>query len=431
MVEHTFDVVIVGGGPAGMAAAVCAAESNRRVALVDDNPAAGGQIWRRQQQNPGNGSAGEWFNRFKKAQVELFFGAQVVGHPNGGVLVAESFSDTHVIRYDKLVLAPGARERFLPFPGWTLPNVMGAGGLQALVKSGLPIRGKRVVVAGSGPLLLAVAAYLKKQGADVRLIAEQTPWLRLARFALSLWKHPAKLTQSLQLARELFGVRFVASCWPLSAQGNERLSGVALQTPSRRWTEPCDYLACGFDLVPNLELAILLGCKVEKRAVVVNQWQESSVRDVFCAGEVTGIGGVELALVEGQIAGFAAARRPEAAQQHFRRRQKLQRFARALQETFTLRTELKSLPSSDTIVCRCEDVALSSLERYRCWRQAKLQTRCGMGPCQGRICGPAAEFLWGWTVESVRPPLFPARFDSLSAGAAPVERRSEKSSSVQ
>jgi hypothetical protein len=238
MVEHTFDVVIVGGGPAGMAAAVCAAESNRRVALVDDNPAAGGQIWRRQQQNPGNGSAGEWFNRFKKAQVELFFGAQVVGHPNGGVLVAESFSDTHVIRYDKLVLAPGARERFLPFPGWTLPNVMGAGGLQALVKSGLPIRGKRVVVAGSGPLLLAVAAYLKKQGADVRLIAEQTPWLRLARFALSLWKHPAKLTQSLQLARELFGVRFVASCWPLSAQGNERLSGVALQTPSRRWTEP-------------------------------------------------------------------------------------------------------------------------------------------------------------------------------------------------
>src|SRR5205085_4692148 len=107
-------------------------------------------------------------------------------HPDAGILLAEGPDDTLELRYRKLVLATGARERFLPFPGWTLPNVMGAGGLQAMVKCGLPIRGKRVVVAGTGPLLIAVAAYLHEHGAEIPMICEQACWSRLARFALIL-----------------------------------------------------------------------------------------------------------------------------------------------------------------------------------------------------------------------------------------------------
>src|SRR5262249_10293659 len=161
-----------------------------------------------------------------------------------------------------LVLATGARERFLPFPGWTLPNVMGAGGLQALVKSGLPIAGKRVAVAGSGPLLLAVAKYLREHGAQVPLVAEQAAGASGDRFGLGLIRHPSKWAQAVAIRAGLMGTRYLTSCWPVSAKGSERLESVEFQRAGKTWTEACDYLACGFGLIPNLELPMLLGCKI-------------------------------------------------------------------------------------------------------------------------------------------------------------------------
>ncbi len=109
---------------------------------------------------------------------------RVFHQPEAGVLLAEGIDDIHELHYDKLIVATGARERFLPFPGWTLPNVMGAGGLQAMVKCGLPIHGKRVIVAGTGPLLLAVAAYLRKHGAQILMICEQASVTALGSFRL-------------------------------------------------------------------------------------------------------------------------------------------------------------------------------------------------------------------------------------------------------
>ncbi len=111
------------------------------------------------------------------------------------------------LSYEKLILATGARERFLPFPGWTLPNVMGAGGLQALAKSGLPVAGKRVVIAGSGPLLLAVAKYMRDHGADVRLIAEQAEQAALLRFGVGLVAHPASWCRRCDCARVCWAFR--------------------------------------------------------------------------------------------------------------------------------------------------------------------------------------------------------------------------------
>ena len=136
---------------------------------------------------------------------------------------------------------------------------------------------------------------------------------------------------------------------------------------------------------------------------------------VYCAGESTGIGGLELSLVEGEIAGLVAAGKTEAARALFSRREKQRKFARLLNRTFALRDELKVLPTSETIVCRCEDVTFERLRQHSSWRAAKLQTRCGMGPCQGRVCGGAVEFLFGWRAESVRPPILPVRVESLSS----------------
>jgi hypothetical protein len=125
-----------------------------------------------------------------------------------------------------------------------------------------------------------------------------------------------------------------------------------------------------------------------------------------------------LALAEGQIAGLAAAGRPATARKLFAERRKAGRFARLLDRTFELRADLKGLPSAETIVCRCEDIPYSRLEGHGSWRAAKLQTRCGMGACQGRVCGPATQFLFQWTPDSVRPPVFPARVESMSGVAS-------------
>jgi D-hydroxyproline dehydrogenase subunit alpha len=289
--------------------------------------------------------------------------------------------------------------------------------LQAMVKSGLPIRGKRVVVAGTGPLLLAVAAYLREHSAEIPIICEQASWSSLARFGVALMSQPAKIGQGLILKKSIAGVPFVANCWPLAAHGRKTLESVTISRGGKRETIECDYLACGFHLVPNSELPPLLGCQIRNGYVQVDDFQQTTVEGIFCAGEPTSIGGVELSLVEGQIAGLAAAGNKAEARALFGKREKSRRFARVLGQTFCLRRELRSLPSPETMVCRCEDVPYSRLQEHTSWRAAKLHTRCGMGPCQGRVCGPATQFLFKWNPDSVRPPVFPVRVENLAAFA--------------
>jgi NADPH-dependent 2,4-dienoyl-CoA reductase/sulfur reductase-like enzyme len=426
MTEH-FDILIVGAGPAGIAAAVSAGTSGERVALVDDNPAPGGQIWR-------NGSVKDttahiWFAKLDTTSLTRLQGWQAFDCPEPGVLRAEFRSECRALRFDKLILATGARERFLPFPGWTLPNVMGVGGLDAMVRGGLPIAGKRVVIAGTGPLLLAVAAHLARRGAKIVALCEQAPLRRFAPFAAHLLSEPAKLLQGFTYVMAARGTRFYTGCWPVAAHGTEKLESVTLQQNERQWEERCDYLACGFHLLPNLELPALLGCHIEEGFVVTDRLQRTSVADVFCAGEPTGIGGVELALLEGQIAGWAAAGNIQKAARQARRRMRDLSFVRALKAATALNSQLKELASDLTLVCRCEDVSFGELCKHACWRDAKLHTRCGMGPCQGRICGTAAEFLFGWDSAAmrsgIRPPVFPALISSLGhSGVSELESES-------
>ena len=406
-----------------MAAAVCAAEHGAQVGLVDDNLALGGQIWR----GAGKDKAPQavaWEGRLVRAGVTLLPRTRVFHQPRAGALLAEQNGETVEVSYDKLILATGARERFLAFPRWTLPNVMGAGGLQAMVKSGLPIRGKRVIVAGTGPLLLAVATYLRKHGAEIPLVCEQASWSRLAAFVAGLVGSPGKIAEALQLKKDLRGIRIVWNSWVVAAHGSGKLESVTVSRRGTLETVACDYLACGFHLVPNTELAVLLGCEMRNGYVAVDEKQETTVAGVFCAGEPTGISGVEGALVEGQIAGLSAAGRVAETKQLAKERGKTQRFGERLERAFQLRLELKSLPDPETVICRCEDVGYSRLEKQGSWRAAKLHTRCGMGPCQGRVCGPATQFLFGWNPESVRPPIFPARVESLACATSSDRTRS-------
>jgi hypothetical protein len=223
------------------------------------------------------------------------------------------------------------------------------------------------------------------------------------------------------LKRNLAGVSIAANSWVLAAHGKDKVESVTVSRAGKVETIPCDYLACGFHLVGNLELPSLLGCAIRHGRVQVDELHKTTVPSVYCAGEPTGIGGIESALVEGQIAGLAAAGRATEAGAWFGKRDKARRFAQLLDRTYRLRPELRTLPLPETLVCRCEDVSYVRLQRHTSWRAAKLQTRCGMGPCQGRVCGPATHFLFKWDPDSVRPPAFPARVETLAQLTRPSD----------
>jgi NADPH-dependent 2,4-dienoyl-CoA reductase/sulfur reductase-like enzyme len=373
----------------------------------------GGQIWRSGIENP-HPEATDLVNRLKEHNGELLFGWRAVAAPSSGVLRLEQSGRFTDIAYGAIILATGARERFLPFPGWTLPGVYGAGGLQAFVKSGFDIRKKRIVVAGTGPLLPAVAAHLREAGAHVPCVVEQAPIAGLARFSLNLVRGQThKLIEAAGYAFKTVGIPYYTSSWVTSASGGDRLEKVTIHRGGRFLEVPCDMLAIGYHLAPNTELAQLLGCELHSGYAQVDILQRSSVEGVYCSGELTGIGGVEKAKVEGRIAGFAAARDFDRAKALFRQRDIHVKFAWDLDKAFALRDELRHLATSATVVCRCEDVTYEVLARCGSWREAKLHTRCGMGPCQGRICAPATKFLFGWSPPVPRPPIFPMEVDAL------------------
>jgi NADPH-dependent 2,4-dienoyl-CoA reductase/sulfur reductase-like enzyme len=411
-----FDVVVVGAGPAGLAAACEAAKGGARVAMLDDNPRAGGQVWRNGPAHPPSDELAALLHEIQtKGNVTLTSATRVIAPLDKGRLLVESAEPGGAcIGYDRLILATGARELLLPFDGWTLPGVTGAGGLQALIKGGVPVRGERIVIAGSGPLLLASLATARAAGARVVAVVEQASLASVARFGVSLAATPAKLAQAFQLTRGFAGLRYLTSSVVRAAQGSGRVERAIVERAGGR-RETIDY-----GLVPNTTLGRALGCATRADgAIAIDEAQRTSVANVFAAGECVGVGGMELARVEGRIAGLAAVgvEQGDSVVQLQRERARWQRFAARVESAFALRDHARQLPADDTLLCRCEDVSVGEVRAHASWRDAKLHTRCGMGACQGRICGGAVEALFGWDVTQIRPPVHPAQIATLMLAA--------------
>ena len=336
--------------------------------------------------------------------------------PSPSAVLAQTPGGPQLVRWKSLILATGARELFLPFPGWTLPGVFGAGGIQALVKQGMPVAGKRIIVAGTGPLLLAAADFLRSKGASVPLIIEQAPSARIRHFVASLARSPAKLVAGISLRAHLLGTRYSTDSYPLEVLRFEPGLRVTYRSGQRAESIECDYFACGFNLIPNVELPTLLGCDLTSDGFVcVDHHLRTTVKNIHAVGEVTGIGGVDKAIIQGRIAAHAAHGDNAAADRLAAEHEATLAFTRRLSEAFALRPELLQLARPSTILCRCEDVRLSCLEGSISGRDAKLQTRCGMGPCQGRVCGPILQRMLGSEAPQVRPPLFPTPVSTLAA----------------
>ena len=416
------DVAVVGGGPAGVAAACRAAEAGAGVVLIDEGLAPGGQIHRHLPGEEPPVGARRWLMRLSRTRARLVPAAAVFDAERDGstwLLRALKGESVLFVRASRLVLATGAREIFLPFPGWTLPGVIGAGAAQALLRSGARLAGKRAVVAGTGPLLLAAAAGLAKAGAVVAFVAEQASFGSLFRFAAGGVRSPGKLVEGARYRLSIARTPYRAGFWVKAAGGNGHVERAHVTDGRRKLEVPCDLLCVGYGLVPNLELARLIGCLTDGLRVAAGGSQETSVRDVFAAGELCGIAGVEAAVAEGEIAGLAAAGafRPEEppGRSLMESRAKARRFGERMSGAFRLRHEVLGLATSETVVCRCEDVPLGRLAAARSMREAKLHTRSGMGPCQGRVCGAALEAIRALGPDTVRVPVVPVPLAALAA----------------
>lgn len=411
MAERDADVIVIGAGPAGIAAA-CHASASARVLLLDAAPHAGGQIWRHRDPSDLPSTARRWLARFA-ASPATFLPESTVTDVKPGLVAITQGGRGRLLRTGAIILATGARERYLPFPGWTLPGVLGVGGLQALIKGGADVRGFRIAVAGSGPLLLPVAATAARAGASVVLIAEQASRARVRRFAAGLWQSPGKLRDAARYRLATRRTPYLTDAWVARVIQDAGALRVEIRTAAGTRTVAADLVATGYGLVPSTELAELAGCRTDGGAAVVNACQETSVSGVFAAGEVTGIGGADAAILEGTVAGITAARGSRTASAVIAARDRARKFSRSLEETFALRDDLRLLPDADTIICRCEDVTLGSIEAGDSLRHAKLMTRAGMGSCQGRICGAAITFLRGPSGDTRRPPAFPVTVQVL------------------
>ncbi len=322
--------------------------------------------------------------------------------------------------------ATGARELLLPFPGWTTPGVIGAGAAQALRESGARFAGLRVVVAGSGPLLVAVAAALRKAGARVVGLAEQAPWARLAAFAAGLARSPHRLVQAAGHLTALAGVPYRTGAWVREAVGRERLERVVVCDGRREWS--LGLRRARVRLRPRAEPRAAAAARLRDRLRRHGARRVTADERPRCLrGRRAGRdrrrrarprqrrdrgprGGRPSACPERSFAGAGATRR----------------FAARLSRAFALREELRTLARPDTVVCRCEDVPLLRIRDAAAIEPAarcvKLHSRAGMGPCQGRVCGAALGFLFGWSADTIRPPLLPAPLALLaeSGGDAPA-----------
>ncbi len=402
------DVTVIGAGPAGLAAAVAAAESGAgRVLLIDQTFRAGGQIWRHRDEGALPRKARSLLGRARTAGVWFVGSSTVIDALSPNDLVVDFRGRADHLETAAVIVATGARERFLPFPGWTLPGVTGVGGLQAMLKGGLDVRGKRVVLAGTGPLLFAVAAAVAGAGARLLLVAEQAPRDRIMRFASHALRNAGRLAQALRHRVAFARTPYSVGTWISRAEGGDRVRTVTVSNGRDRRVLECDWLGAAAGMIPVTDVAALLGCAIDSGAVRVDSQQATSVPAVWAAGECTGVAGDAAACVEGEIAGRSAAGDVTGAAsltlQHAR--DEGRRFGALLAATFAPRDELRALADPDTVICRCEDVRLGALQPGWTQRQAKLWTRLGMGACQGAVCGPACTALFGWDGNAVRSPL--------------------------
>ncbi len=425
------DLIVIGAGPAGANAALLAAEHGLEVQLIDEASAPGGQVWRAPPAafriNPAAKrspelKAGEDLRRkVRSSGIRTSFGYRVWTLGRGFTVQAIGPQGNETFEAPALVLAPGTTERVAPFPGYTLPGVIGLGAATVLLKSQQMLPGRRTLVAGAGPLLLAVAAAILKGGGEVAAVVDinsRAQWLRTVPAAAQC---PELLWRGAQW-HALLRAHRVPYLWRQavrSATGAEAVTSVTIGPVDRAGirapgapdtTFEVDALAIGNGLIPSTEMTRQLGAEhlydeaFEDWVARLDNVGRTSIPRLYVAGDGAGVAGAAAAVIAGEIAGLAAAfdqgrisseTYEKALALRMPRLRRARRFGRAMATLMKPPDGLYRAIPADTVVCRCEDVTRRAIDEAAKSGatgigQLKAWTRCGMGPCQGRNCGDSA-----------------------------------------
>jgi len=423
---QTPDLVVVGGGPAGMRAAITAAGLGLGVVLLDERPALGGQYFKALSSAHRFEGAGAFDPQFadgmalarevERAGVRVLRGVEVWGAFPPDELAVAVDGRTVLFRPRRLILATGAYERAVPFPGWTLPGITTTGAAQTLLRAYRVAPGRKVLVAGNGPLNLQVAVELIAAGAEVAALAEAAaaPGPRTAAAAAAAAAASPGLI--LKGARDLArlrgaGVPHLHRHVVVEARGDgrveeadvARIDATGAVVPGTRRTFAVDAVTLGYGFHPSNELARALGAEhvwdAGRRQLVAvrDDHGRTTAEGVFLVGDAAGLGGAPAAEEEARIAAFAAAAdlgRPAPAGEAEAARRRLarhRRFQKALWTIYAAPDLGLSLADDGTLLCRCEEVpkgAAMAAAGLGDVGAAKRASRCGMGRCQGRYCGP-------------------------------------------
>ncbi|WP_186418499.1 NAD(P)/FAD-dependent oxidoreductase [Bosea sp. CS1GBMeth4] len=458
MSEHT-DLLIVGAGPAGMAAAIAARRHGLSVRLVDEQPAPGGQIWRGIETVAATPRAARLGESYLSGadRAAAFRACGALYEPESQLWQIEPGFRAFITRGGKarivtaeaIILATGAQERPVPFPGWTLPGVLTVGAAQILLKTADSVPEKPVWIAGCGPLPLLYMTQLLAAGGRIAGFLDTTARGRVRAALRHLPQGLGRLGDlmkglSWSLALRRAGIPTIRHVTELVAEGEGRLQRLRYRAEDGREAEvPAEVLLVHEGVVPNIHAALALGCAVRWHAgqhcyvPVLDAWGETTQANIFIAGDGAGIGGAEAAEPRGRLAALRVAARlgrlDDAAAELAAAPER-----GALSGALALRPFLDALyaprpqlhaPPDETLVCRCEEVTAGEL-RARALEgrpgpnQLKAFTRAGMGPCQGRQCGYAMAHIvaaaQGRPVEEVgfyriRPPLKPVTLGELAS----------------
>ncbi|MBD5538388.1 MAG: FAD-dependent oxidoreductase [Desulfovibrio sp.] len=424
--KRNVDCLVLGAGPAGMAAACAARACGLDVTVVDENATPGGQLFRNLA-NPdvstpldaAEAAAGrrlideflesgaEWLPRTTVWGLEAERPFRVYAHG------ADTDAEPEILQASCVILAPGAMERPVPFPGWTLPGVMGAGAAEILLRSGGTLPEGPLVLAGNGPLLPLLASHLAAMGRPVA--AWLDTGLMQAR-ARALPHLPAALLDLPYLRKGLrMGLGLMRSGIPLfrnagriKAEGSGELEAVSFESGGTRRRLEARLLICHEGIIPRWQLASTLG--VPQRWDTVGRcWTTEAAEDgatvrngIYVAGDATCVDGGEASILKGELAGIAVAAALgiiDAGEARFRGRKALARLRRTVRARAWINRFFAPNPAiyqvpDETLVCRCECVTAGAIraavaQGFHEVNEIKRVTRCGMGQCQGRICGPA------------------------------------------
>ena len=416
----THDLLIIGAGPAGMAAALTAAALGLKTVLLDEQPRAGGQIYRNITAadpqvtallGPDYAYGRALTERLAGSGVELRYGALVWDVARDLTVTCLQQGQSHQVRAPQLIAATGAMERPSPMPGWTLPGVMNAGAAQIALKSSGAVPTGPVLLAGGGPLLLLVACQLLDAGATVAGIVETSPaanrWAALGHLPAALGA-PAVLLKGLNMMRRLraAGIPWFTGATQLAVEGQERAQALRFTAGGREHRLDASVVLLHHGVVPNTQLTRLLRVAHDWDPAQlcwqprVDDWGQTSLVGLRIAGDGAAIGGALAAEASGALAALGAAHalkclsatdrdaRAAAARKALRQQLRIRPFLDALYRP----PAWINTPADDTVVCRCEEVTagrIREVARLGCQgpNQTKFFSRCGMGPCQGRLCG--------------------------------------------